>query len=392
MSEASRGSPVRRLRRAAGVLLVVLAFAQVAPGPVGAQTTQTQRELDQAREELEALERGLERAKSRVEQVQAAIQSLTNQISQVTTHIEALAAAKAEAAAAIERSRNEAAELQGTLNARARDVYIRGPAGVVELLLDANSLNDLADRYSFLDALSRKDAGVAEGLAVQRQELTGLRRSLNEYEAEYERQRAGLVGKEEQLNAKWEREAAVKADYDERVKEAREIVDRLTEKAQREFEAQFGIVGGGTVGPPPSADGPFYFCPVDPPRSYIDDFGFPRVGHTHQGNDIFAPAGTPIRAPFAGRAEESFNGLGGTSVHVYADVNGDYVYNAHLSEHVGVDGQQVQPGDIIGLVGNTGNAASTPPHDHFEYHPGGGSAVSPYVYLNEVCGVGGKGF
>jgi murein DD-endopeptidase MepM/ murein hydrolase activator NlpD len=77
---------------------------------------------------------------------------------------------------------------------------------------------------------------------------------------------------------------------------------------------------------------------------------------------------------------------------VYADANADYVYNAHLSEHVGVDGQQVQPGDIIGLVGNTGNAAGTPPHDHFEYHPGGGSAVSPYVYLNEVCGTGGQGF
>jgi peptidoglycan hydrolase CwlO-like protein len=349
MSEASRGSPVRRLRRAAGALLVVLAFAQVAPGPVGAQTTQTQRELDEARQELENLEKGLERAKARVEQVQAAIQSLTNQISQVTTHIEALDAATAEAENAIERSRIEALELQGTLNARARDVYIRGPAGVVELLLDADSLNDLADRYSFLDALTRKDAGVAEGLEVQRQELTGLRRSLKEYRAEYDIQLASLAGKEEELNAKWEREAAVKADYTDRVKEAKEIVERLTEKAQREFEARFGIIGGGSVGPPPSADGPFYWCPVDPPRSYIDDFGFPRVGHTHQGNDIFAPAGTPIRAPFAGRAEESFNGLGGTSVHVYADANGDYVYNAHLSEHVGVD-------------------------------------------LNEVCGVGGKGF
>jgi murein DD-endopeptidase MepM/ murein hydrolase activator NlpD len=392
MSEASRGAPVRRLRRAAGALLVVLAFAQVAPAPVEAQTTQTQRELDQARQQLDELERGLERAKSRVEQVQAVIQSLTNQISQVTTHIEALDQAKLEAEAGIERSRDKVEELQGTLNARARDVYIRGPAGVVELLLDADSLNDLADRFSFLDALTRKDAGVAEGLVVQRQELVGLRRSLKEYQAEYDRQLASLEGKGEKLNAKWEREATVKAEYQERVKEAESIVERLTEKAQREFEAQFGIIGGGNVGPPPSADGPFYWCPVDPPRSYIDDFGFPRVGHTHQGNDIFAPAGTPIRAPFAGRAEESFNGLGGTSVHVYADANADYVYNAHLSEHVGVDGQHVEPGDIVGLVGNTGNAASTPPHDHFEYHPGGGSAVSPYVYLNEVCGVGGKGF
>jgi len=392
MSEASRGSPVRRLRRAAGALLVVLAFAQVAPSPVGAQTQDTQDELNQARQQLEDLRRDHRRAKDRVEQVRAAIQSLTNQISQVTTHIEALDQAKLEAEAGVERSRNKAEELQGTLNARARDVYIRGPAGVVELLLDADSLNDLADRFSFLDALTRKDAGVAEGLEVQRQELVGLRRSLKEYQAEYDRQLASLEGKEEQLNAKWEQEAAAKAVLDDRVAEAEAIVERLTKKAQREFLAQFGITGGGNVGPPPSADGPFYWCPVDPPRSYIDDFGFPRVGHTHQGNDIFAPAGTPIRAPFAGRAEESFNGLGGTSVHVYGDANADYVYNAHLSEHVGVDGQHVEPGTIIGLVGNTGNAAGTPPHDHFEYHPGGGSAVSPYVYLNEVCGVGGQGF
>lgn len=134
MTDANRGSPVRRLRRAAGALLVVLAFAQIVPGPAGAQTTQTQRELDQAREELQQVEKSLERAQARVDQVRAAIQSLTNQISQVTTHIEALQAAKHESEAAIERSRNKALELQGTLNARARDVYIRGPAGVVELL------------------------------------------------------------------------------------------------------------------------------------------------------------------------------------------------------------------------------------------------------------------
>ena len=392
MSDASRPWPVRRLRRVAGVFLIVLAFAQVVPGPVGAQTTDTQQELNRAREQLEDLRDELRRAQQRVNQVRAAIQSLTNQISQVTTHVEALQATKAETEAAIERSRNRAAELQVTLDARARDVYMHGPAGVVELLLDADSLNDLANRFNILDALSRKDAGVAEGLAVQRHELTGLRRSLKEYQAEYDRQLASLEGKEEQLNAKWDREAAVKADYQDQVKKAEAIVERLTDKAQREFLAQYGVTTSGNVGPPPSADGPFYFCPVDPPRSYIDDFGFPRVGHTHQGNDIFAPAGTPIRAPFAGRAEESFNGLGGISVHVYADGNADYVYNAHLSEHVGVDGQHVEPGQIIGLVGTTGNAAGTPPHNHFEYHPGGGSAVSPYVYLNEVCGVGGRGF
>jgi peptidoglycan hydrolase CwlO-like protein len=195
MTDANRGSPVRRLRRAAVALLAVLALAQIVPSSAGAQTTQTKRELDQAREELKQVEKGLEQARARVDQVRAAIQSLTNQISQVTTTIEALGAAKSEAEAAISRSRDKTLELQGTLNARARDVYIRGPAGVVELLLDADSLDDLADRYSFLDALTRKDAGVAAGLEVQRHELTDLRRSLREYEIDYERQLASLAGK-----------------------------------------------------------------------------------------------------------------------------------------------------------------------------------------------------
>jgi peptidoglycan LD-endopeptidase LytH len=369
---------------------VLLAVAQMTPGPVLA--SDTQEELDQARSRLSDLRHDFRIAEARVKTIRAAITSLTNQISQVTTHIEALGQAIQESEDGIHHAESKAEELQLTLNARARDVYIRGPAGVVELLLDADSLNDLADRFSLLDAISRKDASVAQGLDVQRQELTDLRRRLKGYQAEYERQEARLEGQGDRLQAKYDQEAAAKDALQEKVAEAEDIVKSLEKKLQRELFAQYGITGGGNVGPPPSADGPLYWCPVDPPRSYVDDFGAPRVGHTHQGNDVFAPQGTPIRAPFEGTAEEGFDGLGGIVVHVYATANADYVYNAHMVEHAGVDGQHVMPGDLIGYVGNTGNASGTPPHDHFEYHPGGGSAVSPYIYLNEVCGTGGQGF
>jgi murein DD-endopeptidase MepM/ murein hydrolase activator NlpD len=369
---------------------MLFALAQAAPGTVLAQTTQTQ--LDEARERLKDLRGDYRVARDRVAQIRAAITGLTNQISQVTTHLEALGQAKQKAERGIVSAREKAEDLQVALDARARDVYIRGPAGVAELLLDAESLDDLADRFTFLDALSQKDASVAEGLDAQRMQLAQLRASLAQYEAEYERQWASLQGKQEELEAQWRAEERAKEALQEKVEEAQDIVADLEKQVQEELFAQYGITGSVNVGPPPEADGPFYFCPVDPPRSYIDDFGFPRVGHTHQGNDIFAPLGTPVRAPFAGRAEEGVGGLGGIYVHVYASGNSDYVYNAHLVEHAGVDGQQVQPGDIIGFVGTSGNAAGTPPHNHFEYHPGGGSAVSPYVYLNEVCGVDGAGF
>jgi peptidoglycan LD-endopeptidase LytH len=387
MTRASRGSPTRRLRHAAGALFVLLALA--APGSVRAQDTQ--QELNRAKKRLEELQKEHKVAQARMEDIRAQIVSLNTQISQVTVQVEALAAAIDEAKVDIRKSNEETKRLQATLDDRARDVYIRGPAGALELVLEAESLTDLSDRFNFLEVLSRSDSNVAEGLSVERQLLNDSRRNLQEYLADYEALQAQLVGKQGELDALFAEQQAAAADLREAVKEQERIVEDLEKKLQRELLAQYGIQGGGSLGPPLSADGPFYWCPVDPPRSYIDDFGFPRVGHTHQGNDIFAPEGTIIRAPFEGTAEEGFDGLGGIVVHVYASANADYVYNAHLSKHLGVDGKHVVPGEPIGLVGNTGNAVGTPPHDHFEYHPGGGSAVSPYPYLNEVCGVGGGG-
>ncbi len=128
--------------------------------------------------------------------------------------------------------------------------------------------------------------------------------------------------------------------------------------------------------------GVFNVCPVDQPMSYSDNWHAPRWGggfHLHQGIDIFAPIGTPIRAPFDGLAVTADNWLGGIAVKVYGEAG--YVYNAHLSGY----GQlgQVEAGTIIGYVGETGNASG--PHDHFEFHPGGGDAVNPFGMLSAVC-------
>jgi peptidoglycan hydrolase CwlO-like protein len=387
MTTASRGSPHRRLRHLAGAVFVLLAVAQ----PVLGQTSDTQRDLNRAKEELEELRHAHRDAQARMDDLLGRIQGLTNQISQVTVQVEALEAAIDETRTAIRDSREETERLQSTLDDRARDVYIRGPAGALELVLASESMAELASRFNFLEVLSQSDANVAEGLSVERRLLNENRVNYRSYLEEVAGLRVQLEGRQAELNGLFAEQSVLAEELKGAVREQEKIVENLTAKLQRELLAQYGIQGGGNVGPPPHADGPFYWCPVDPPRSYIDDFGFPRVGHTHQGNDIFAPEGTIIRAPFEGTAEESFDGLGGIVVHVYGSANADYVYNAHLSKHLGVDGKHVVPGEPIGLVGNTGNAVGTPPHDHFEYHPGGGSAVSPYVYLNEVCGVGGGG-
>ncbi len=128
----------------------------------------------------------------------------------------------------------------------------------------------------------------------------------------------------------------------------------------------------------------FLRCPVDGPHSVANNFGvmvnIPGVPpHIHQGNDISAPAGTPIVAPFDGTAVATNNDLGGLAVDVYGALG--HVYNAHLSSYGKLGA--VKAGDVIGYVGTTGDATS--PHDHFEWHPNDGPAVDPNPFLMTVC-------
>jgi murein DD-endopeptidase MepM/ murein hydrolase activator NlpD len=145
--------------------------------------------------------------------------------------------------------------------------------------------------------------------------------------------------------------------------------------------------------------GPFRLCPVQGRGAFSDDFGAPRFSggyHPHGGNDILAALGTPILAPFDGTAVQTPNGLGGQAVTVYGAAG--YVYNAHLSAYGRLG--PVHTGDVVGYVGNTGDAAGGPTHDHFEWHPKAvpahphvspygyaviSGAIDPYPFLVQVC-------
>jgi hypothetical protein len=114
-----------------------------------------------------------------------------------------------------------------------------------------------------------------------------------------------------------------------------------------------------------------------------NSFGDPRDGGTrrHQGNDCFAPRGTPLLAVESGRDECPTGGKGGNGIQLYGN-SGTRYYYAHLDRQL-VCNQNVTRGQVIGTVGNTGNAINGPPHLHFEIHPGGGAAIDPYPYLSQ---------
>ena len=133
-----------------------------------------------------------------------------------------------------------------------------------------------------------------------------------------------------------------------------------------------------------------YVFPVYGTSGFGDTFGAPRATTIwHHGQDIFAALGAPVLAVTDGTVYSvGWNRVGGNRLWL-RDRAGNEFYYAHLAAFspLAVDGGRVRAGDVVGFVGNTGDAETTPYHLHFEIHPssllflGYDGVVNPYPYL-----------
>ncbi len=134
-----------------------------------------------------------------------------------------------------------------------------------------------------------------------------------------------------------------------------------------------------------------YVFPVYGQSSYIDTFGAPRADVSyHHGDDIFGQLGQPLLACADGTIfSVGWERIGGNRLWLL-DEQGNQFYYAHLSAYstLAVNGAHVKAGQVIGFMGNTGDAEGTPVHLHFELHPvsllylGYDGAVDPTPYLD----------
>jgi murein DD-endopeptidase MepM/ murein hydrolase activator NlpD len=138
-------------------------------------------------------------------------------------------------------------------------------------------------------------------------------------------------------------------------------------------------------GPPAGA-----VCPVHAKLNVLSEFGACRDGcaRRHKGIDLGGPEGTPVQAVTSGRIIRAHmrdgEALGGITLTLRGADGTTYFY-AHHRRNLVSKGAKVAKGQRIALVGHTGNARTTPPHLHFEIHPGGGAAIDPAAKIRRWC-------
>lgn len=433
---ADRGRSTFHPRRMAGVGALLFLLLGLVP----AASAVTRDQVDEARARVRQLRAEIHRLSARMEATQREADRIASRLYQAEAALERTEAELRDVGLRLERTRDRYERVRSRLEARAREAFIVGPGTGLEFLLGADSFADLSDRLEFVGALVQSDADLAVRVDNLANELAADEAELERLRAEQADQVRGLRAARTALERRLAELGSLREAIEAKAAEAREVARDLSERWQRRLAAELaaatGTVPGGGTGPPvqggpggaagggggsaggggtgagaggpspgggsnaggggPAGTGVFQVCPVGSPHAVSNSFGAPRVGHLHAGVDIFAPYGTPIYAPFDGVARASTSSLGGYSVYVYGSAG--YVYNAHLARP-GRSGP-VRAGDVIGYVGNSGNARGTSPHDHFEWHPDRipaswpaspygyaviGDAVNPYPLLMRVC-------
>jgi peptidoglycan LD-endopeptidase LytH len=389
------------------VCLSVLLLVELTGIAQARDLAEIQRDLAEAQDERSAIEDDIAAANRAYERLVAHIAELESEGEQLELEIAEL--------------RAQLGELDELVTDRLRAVFKHGsnldPLSVFLASEDPNAalaraetvqravVSDRAQTEDLAAARTRVSAAETR-LAAQRDELEGARAEQEQIAADLERSFAALGELVGDLQAEEQAEKdRLERERLERERRARERADRLAAErrareqatARRASQSSSSSSSSGSssssasssrrasAAPARSSGG--MACPLDQPRSFIDSWGHSRSGgRAHRGTDIMGPLGIPVRAIADGVWSIQRPGPSAGLWAILRANNGDHFWYLHLDSHTVSNGARVSAGQQVGTNGSTGNAVAGAEHIHFEWHPGGGSAVNPYSLLRGVCG------
>jgi septal ring factor EnvC (AmiA/AmiB activator) len=383
---------------AAGTLAVPsLVSAQTAD--LNREIQQSQRRLEQIREERARLEREIGDVRNRVRNAAQELANVERRLSasrSVLAEVEFQSETTAEQIRITTRdllvSRENLAASQAVLSRRLRDIYKMGPAHTVQVLLGARSFTDLINRYRYLQRIAAFDRALVDrvqGLEVQlvqrneelqdRMALLGTLRQ--DRLSEVVELRSVEVEHQTALQQYRAREQTATTRIEELEADEARMTTLVEELEARRLELEARRAGGAAISP---EDAGSLEWPVD--GRLIYRFGPNRRADgtviRWNGIGISAPTGTPVRAVREGTVAYAgpFEGYGPTVILGHGD--GFYTLYMYLEEIGVVEGREVQAGQVVGTVGG----GDTPEGPHLEFQiripaDGGTPAQDPLQWL-----------
>lgn len=363
---------------------------------VDARIAALQGEIEAAKQQEGVLTSQLSAVLTELRKAQSAVEAAQGRLDELEATLVSERARLAELTALLQRQTHTLVRLQASyrravaiLEARVRAAYMAEPPDVLSFLVSASSFGELIDNIEFLDRLGLQDQRIALQVRSAREKAAAERRATRRTRAlqvatvsviearasEARDVRDHLAASRDTLTSvRGLRESALVGVRESREEDLAEVEALAAESAAlaaaiRAAQDQSSSSGGGV----PSAAG--FIWPVD--GAVVSGFGM-RGGRMHEGIDITAASGTPIRAAAAGTVIWSGwrGGYGNAVVIDHGD--GLATLYAHASALLVEVGQFVSQGTTVALVGSTGNSSG--PHLHFEVRVNG-SAVDPLLYL-----------
>jgi len=400
---ASLGPMLRnRLLATAPLLaLAVLCIALLA-GPAAAPAEDLQSQLEEKESKLEEVRERKGVLTTTISRYGDEIDRLTAEVAGIRTREAAVRArlfakqaelnqAVAELDGAKERLQQVRERLKRALTVlreRLIAIYEAGSPDLLSVIVESDSVTDLATRAEYLDRLHGMDEAVVGRVRDLRDEVQGIVARLRDAKERIEAARdaiaseqqalasarASLQSRQQQLvDTRAERQAALDeiSSHEEHLHGAVEEIqaELLSQLSSGSVPLPAGPIRGGSGG---------MIWPVD--GALVSAFG-PRWGSMHEGVDIAAAEMTPIRAAASGVvvATQSEAESGGYGNFTCIDHGGGLsTCYAHQTSFAASAGQSVSQGDIIGYVGCTGHCYG--PHLHFEVRIYG-SPTDPMGYL-----------
>jgi murein DD-endopeptidase MepM/ murein hydrolase activator NlpD len=370
----------------------VLAFSVWGATLAGAQDLQgevdeKEAELDDQRAEKDVLTEEISALSGDIAQLEGEISILRTREAEVRNELEVTRSRLHAARDRLAGLRKRYHRSIGVLEQRLVAIYKQDEPDALTVILQADGFDDMIERYEYLNRIEDQDSSI---IARVRSLKTETKETVDEIEEakaviaakkrELARTRSQLEAREGELTAARQDKTTAVGQIDQNIERLEGDIEGLEDKIQAQLQAAAeeqaasGAVPAALPAGPVQGGSQGFIWPVN--GSIVSPFGM-RWGRMHEGVDIAATAGTPIRAAKAGAIALAAP-TGGYGNYTCVNHGGGLsTCYAHQSSFAITSGS-VDQGDVIGYVGCTGHCFGD--HLHFEVRING-SAVDPMGYL-----------